>query len=355
MPEGRPVFWFKCEGIGGIPVASKAVKKTRVVCISHKEDMDGIGSASLVRQATGAEVILVDYVGQMDALRSVAADLTLKSLHICDLGTSKANEEEFVEILLGLRKRHVRVMYIDHHDLAEDTLDALASAGVKIVHNVDECTAVQAHQTFKRRLPVDSSFIAACSAITDYMDGPEHPAAHRLLQMYDRQFVMISATVMTYNIVGHQKDPDYLQYLVDCLTSLKFPHEIPDSFEHARLQVERLAGVMAKVKAGYRKMRNLAHMEITDAGASGAVNFVLGLSGKDVGVAYKERTDYGNYAVSIRGSSECDAHLGRIVNRLSSSMGGSGGGHSRACGALIPKSKIKAFLRDLNRELEGLV
>ena len=31
------------------------VKKTRTVCISHKEDMDGIGSAALVRQATGAE------------------------------------------------------------------------------------------------------------------------------------------------------------------------------------------------------------------------------------------------------------------------------------------------------------
>ena len=70
-------------------------------------------------------------------------------------------------------------------------------------------------------------------------------------------------------------------------------------------------------------------MEITDSGASGAVNFVLGLSGKEVGVAYKERTDYGIYAVSVRGSKTCKVHLGKLVNRLSTEFGGSGGGTER--------------------------
>ena len=328
-----------------------AVKKSRIVCISHKEDMDGIGSAALVRQATGAEAVLVDYVGQMDKLREVAADPALKSLHICDLGTSKRHEEEFVRILVRLRKRHVKVVYIDHHDLSDDIIGQLESAKVKVVHDVGECTAVQVYHAYKRRLPADSSFIAACSAITDYME--DRPRAARLLHMYDRQFAMISATVMTYNIVGRQKEPEYLLYLVDCLTELKFPHQIPESFESARLQVERLAGIMDKVKYGYKRMRNLAYMEITDAGASGAVNFVLGLSGKDVGVAYKERTEQGNYAVSIRGSPDCAVHLGRLVNPLAASLGGSGGGHDRACGALIPKSKIKAFLREMNKLLDA--
>ena len=332
-------------------MSRSTVKKSRIVCISHKEDMDGIGSAALVRQATGAEAVLVDYVGQMDKIREVAADPTLKSLHICDLGTSKRHEEEFVQILLDLRKRHVRVVYIDHHDLSDDIIARLESAKVKVVHDIGECTAVQVYHTYKRRLPANSSFIAACSAITDYME--DRPKAARLLHMYDRQFAMISATVMTYNIVGRQKEPEYLLYLVDCLTELKFPHQIPESFESARLQVERLAGIMEKVKVGYKRMRNLAYMEITDAGASGAVNFVLGLSGKDVGVAYKERTEQGNYTVSIRGSPYCMVHLGRLVNPLATSMGGSGGGHDRACGALIPKSKIKAFLRELNNLLDA--
>ena len=97
--------------------------------------------------------------------------------------------------------------------------------------------------------------------------------------------------------------------------------------------------------------KNLAHMEVLDSGASGAVNFVLGFSGKDVGVAYKERVDKGIYAVSVRGSPSCKTHLGRLVSSISGEIGGSGGGHDKACGAVIPKGKIKEFLKKMNSEL----
>ena len=156
---------------------------------------------------------------------------------------------------------------------------------------------------------------------------------------------------MTYNIVGHQKDPDYLLYLVDELSESKYPHEIPNSYEFAQLQVEKLASIVAKVKENMKLKKNLGYMEITDSGASGAVNFVLGLSGKDVGVAYKERVDYGVYAVSVRGSKQCKIHLGRLVNKITTEIGGSGGGHDKACGASIPKNKITKFLNTLNSAL----
>ena len=86
-------------------------------------------------------------------------------------------------------------------------------------------------------------------------------------------------------------------------------------------------------------------MEVLDSGASGAVNFVLGFSGKDVGIAYKERVDKGIYAVSVRGSPSCKTHLGRLVSSVSSKLGGSGGGHDKACGAVIPKDKIVVISR----------
>ena len=92
-------------------------------------------------------------------------------------------------------------------------------------------------------------------------------------------------------------------------------------------------------------------MEVLDSGASGAVNFVLGFSGKDVGIAYKERVDRGIYAVSIRGSSSCKIHLGRLVSSVSAKLGGYGGGHDRACGAVIPKNNLKKFLREMNSQL----
>jgi RecJ-like exonuclease len=32
-------------------------------------------------------------------------------------------------------------------------------------------------------------------------------------------------------------------------------------------------------------------------------------------------------------------------------LGGSGGGHDKACGAVVPKDKIKKFVREMNSRL----
>ena len=108
---------------------------------------------------------------------------------------------------------------------------------------------------------------------------------------------------------------------------------------------------MLKVRKSMKISKNLAHMEVLDSGASGAVNFVLGFSGKNVGIAYKERVDKGIYAVSVRGSPSCKTHLGRLVSSIAAELSGSGGGHDKACGAVIPKNKIKKFLREMNLRL----
>jgi RecJ-like exonuclease len=324
-------------------------KRTKVICLSHKEDADGISSAALIREAFGGDSVLVDYPGQMDALESIKNDEKLKTLFICDLGLSNKNQDDFVKILSELRKKKVSITYIDHHDLDKKILKQLEKIKVKLIHDTNECTTVQVYSAYKSKLSQHAPFVAACAAITDYME--DRPLGSKLLQIYDRQFALVNATVLTFNIVGHQKDPDYLLYLVEELADSKYPHELPNTFEFAQIQVGKLASMIGKVKKSMKMMKNLAYMEVLDSGASGAVNFVLGLSGKDVGVAYKERVDHGIYAVSVRGSKSCKIHLGRIVNPLATKLGGSGGGHDKACGAVIPKPKIKLFLKEFNAKI----
>ena len=332
-----------------ILVNTKKSRRTKTICVSHKEDADGISSAALIKQVFGGDCVLVDYPGMMDALELLRNDQSLKKLFICDLGLNKQNTEPFVSLLTELIRKRVSVTYIDHHDLDSKIIAKLKKIKVKLIHNTTECTAVLVYDTFRKKLPEHSSFIATCAAITDYME--ERPIATKLLQMYDRQFALINATVLTYNIVGHQKDLDYLLYLVDELSESKYPHEIPNAFEFAQIQVGKLAEMISKVKKSMKILKNLAYMEIVDAGASGAVNFVLGLSGKHVGIAYKERVDNGIYAVSVRGSRSCKVHLGRLVSTLADELGGSGGGHDKACGAVIPKNEIKKFLQKMNSQL----
>ena len=324
-------------------------KRTKILCISHQEDADGISSAALIKQAFGGDTILVDYPGMTDVLESLRNDEKLQKLFICDLGLNKQINDTFVDLLTELRKRRISVTYVDHHDIDPKIISKLKKIKVKLIHNTSECTSVLVYDTFKKKLSEHSAFVAACGAITDYMENK--PIASKLLQMYDRQFALVNATVLTYNIVGHQKDPDYLLYLVDELSESKFLHEIPNTYEFAQIQVGKLADIMSKVRKSMKISKNLAHMEVLDSGASGAVNFVLGFSGKNVGIAYKERTDKGIYAVSVRGSPSCKTHLGRLVSSVTAKIGGSGGGHDKACGAVIPKDKLKKFLYEMNSQL----
>ena len=326
-------------------------KRTKILCVSHKEDADGISSAALIKQAFGGDTILVDYPGMMDELEALRNDVKLKKLFICDVGLNKQTNDSFVDLLTELRKKRISVTYVDHHDIDPKVTTKLKKIKVNLIHDISECTAVLVYDAFKKKLSEHSTFIAACGAITDYMEN--RPIASKLLQMYDRQFALVNATVLTYNIVGHQKDPDYLLYLVDELSESKFPHELPNTYEFAQIQVGKLAEIMSKVRKSMKVSKNLAHMEVLDSGASGAVNFVLGFSGKDVGIAYKERTDKGIYAVSVRGSSSCKTHLGRLVSSIAGKVGGSGGGHDKACGAVIPKDKMKKFLQEMDSRLSN--
>jgi len=327
----------------------KKQQRTKIICVSHKEDADGISSAALIKQAFGGDSVLVDYPGMVDALELLRNDKKLKKLFICDLGLNKQINDNFVELLTELRKKRVSVTYIDHHDIDSKVITKLKKIKVKLIHDISECTSVLVYDTFKKKLSEHSSFIAACGAITDYMENK--PVASKLLQMYDRQFALVNATVLTYNIVGHQKDPDYLLYLVDELSESKFPHQIPNTYEFAQIQVGKLGEIMSNVRKSMKVSKNLAHMEVLDSGACGAVNFVLGFSGKDVGIAYKERVDKGIYAVSVRGSPSCKTHLGRLLSSVAADLGGSGGGHDKACGAVIPKRKMKKFLQEMNSRL----
>ena len=68
------------------------IKKSKIVCVSHREDCDGISSAALIKQAFGGETILTDYPGMMDDMEPLRNDESLKELYICDLGLNKKNE-----------------------------------------------------------------------------------------------------------------------------------------------------------------------------------------------------------------------------------------------------------------------
>ena len=68
------------------------------------------------------------------------------------------------------------------------------------------------------------------------------------------------------------------------------------------------------------------------------------------------QTDEGGLKISLRCSrllSYDGIHFGNIIRDISAEVGGTGGGHSMACGAYIPIDKKQEFLERFNIELKG--
>jgi RecJ-like exonuclease len=184
-------------------------------------------------------------------------------------------------------------------------------------------------------------------ALTDYMEGK--PIATGLVSRYDRQFLMLEATSMSYMISASQKNEEFLGKIVDTLAEMKYPHDLKGGFELAERYAKKVANAVETIQQAIVKLDNLAHAPSTvDLSSSMVVNFVLGSTGKPAAMVYKLKEDIGSYVVSIRGSKECKVHLGRLVNEVVTDLGGSGGGHDRACGAVVPKDRLQKFIKTLD-------
>src|SRR5919109_47421 len=322
------------------------------VCISHKEDVDGICSATLVKSAFDiSKVILVDYANLISKLEKVVAALdNIELLFICDLGLSKKNEQKFAQLLDKITSAGAEVIYIDHHDISKETVQILKKAGVTLIHTVEECTSIQVYTKYKKKLPDHAAFFAAMGALTDYMENK--PLASAIVSRFDRQFLMLESTALSYMISSNQNDDPFLIKMVETLAKMKYPHDLKGGFDMAEKFAKKVANAVDSIQGSVVKLDNLAYApSAADLSSSMVVNFVLGSSGKPAAMVYKPKDDVKSYVVSIRGSADCNVHLGRLTNDIASELGGSGGGHDKACGAVIPKDNLQKFVEILNRKI----
>ena len=322
------------------------------VCISHKEDVDGICSAAVVKAAFDiSKVILVDYANLISRLEKTAAILdNIEQLFICDLGLSKKNEQKFAELLDRIVSAGTEVIYIDHHDISKETLHTLKKADVTLIRTIEECTSMQAYTKYKKKLPEHAAFLAAMGALTDYMENK--PLASAIVSRFDRQFLMLESTALSYMISANQHDDAFLIKIVETLSKMKYPHDIKGGFEIAEKFAKKVANAVESMRESVVKLDNLAHAASSvELSSSMVVNFVLGSSGKPVAMVYKLKDDIKSYVLSIRASADCKVHLGRLTNEFASELGGSGGGHDRACGAVIPKANLQKFIETLNKKI----
>src|ERR1044071_5639748 len=109
---------------------------SRIVCLSHKEDVDGISSAALIKAAfkTKSVIVLVDYANIIQNLQklalSSATERRTDRFFVCDLGIKKKKEGKILENFGKICSSGAKGTYNDPHDLSMETALALKKLGV---------------------------------------------------------------------------------------------------------------------------------------------------------------------------------------------------------------------------------
>ena len=310
-------------------------------------------SAALLQKALKVKnIFLADYPSLLNVLDIVISicskNKKFSRVFICDLGLNKKNQDLFIEKLQVLISNNVQIVYIDHHYLEDQLKDTLKKIGVRLIHNIEECTSVQIYYLCKNKLNSKYSFYASAAALTDYMESK--PMASIMVSKYDRTFLMLESCFLSYIISSSQKNIDFLKYVSKSISIFKLPHEIKNGFYLVKQFSDKISNALDVIEPQIIKMNNIAYLQHDlDLASSMIVNFVLGLSGKQVGIAFKLKDNINSYVLSIRGSKDCSYHLGKIVNELTSDLNGSGGGHDKACGAVIPEEKLELFLKKFDK------
>ena len=316
------------------------------VCISHNRDMDGIVSAALIRNLTQCDVLLTDYEQMIKTLESVEiAD----SIYICDLGLTEETETLFHQQLNRLKK-NADICYIDHHRLSEKSLKTITSSGIRVVHSTEDCASVLIYQLHKDKLPKQAALLAACSAVTDDIECGS--LTKNILQRYDRDLILFEASVLSYAIAARGDDEKFLMHTVEELSKIRFPHQIGHLCEYASEYADRMLDLCNKIAQEGSKTKNIAHISTKERSLGSVANLLVGEFEVPVGIAYRYKADTDKYIVSLRSSGGLTHHLGELTARVSSVVGGLGGGHPNASGAVIPRMKLNDFLEIFDRELE---
>ena len=135
------------------------------ICISHKEDVDGIVSAALLQKGLKVRnLFLVDYPNLLNCLDYVISicskDKNFTRVFICDVGLNMKNQFLFLEKLNILVSNNIEVVYIDHHYLEPEIKIKITKMGIKLVHDINECTSVQIYYLLRNRFDKVFSFFS---------------------------------------------------------------------------------------------------------------------------------------------------------------------------------------------------
>lgn len=319
------------------------------VCLSHKEDPDGIISAVLIKQLFSSNVFLTDYGDLMNTLRSIIKNYTFKQIFICDLALKLSNVDEFFKLLSIIKQNGTKIWFIDHHMLPDELKKKFEELGVMLLHLETDCTSAIIYENFKDNLKKNAELLVACACITDGMENGS--IAQRVLRNNEKMFTLLNSALIWYGVKQNQNKLKELQKILSSLSSGKLPFEIITKIDSFRSLLSNEFKLNEYVENGTKHYKNFNCLKIHDGKLSNFATRLLLGSEKAICLVHKD-FDNGSAQELVILSSKKNKNLGLITNILSGKFHGSGGGDPKKSAAIIPTENFNDFLNSLDSELE---
>lgn len=314
------------------------LEKTLTV-LSHG-DSDGVVSASLVKAAMkesydNVRIFFTHPVGLYEDFKEFAKG----DVVILDIAVSESHALQIAKLF---RKYRGNIIYIDHHppplSISLKELDA------EIVREDEDVSASElTFKRFQESLPEDYDRVALYGAIGDYADTTNWVITH--MQKWDKRQIYFEAGVLVQGLEGSRRMHDFKRHVVDHLSKNNRPSQLSELIVRALIQVVNNEELYHWVKANVKTAGSVAYV-IDPPGSLGvAATYSLGITGAKIGLSAESRGDY--LVMSLR-TYKGIIDLNKALRKITSYIGGCGGGHPTAAGARIPREKLHTLIEELN-------
>jgi len=272
-------------------------------------------------------------------MERVLADVprALDWLVVADLGL-----DEKQDVISRLPKVARHVFYVDHHSLSLPSKRALLKAKVIVRHSLKDCASVLVWDSLRHQLPQGAISLAAYGAVTDPPTSGH--LTREVLLKTSWNLDAYEGHLLALALSSHKCTNSFREDVVKGLASLQLPHEMSSLRRLADQQAARMVKIQKQL---FDRARVRGRVAIARAGrlALGATaELLLGVPNVVASVVYNSVGSSPRRRISVRGTDECNQHLGKLMLKIARKLGGAGGGHMLAAGAIVPSSRLVDFL-----------
>ena len=324
-------------------------EKQDVICLSHREDPDGIVSAVLIKHLFNAEIYLVDYAELLIELKKIAKNKNLSKLFICDFSITPNIQSEFMVLLEDLSKQNIPITYFDHHKISNELRQKLNELKIDLINSETDCSSAIIFNHHEKNIEPYFTFLTSCASITDNLENG--PIGKKIISKYEKMYLYLNSSILWFHIRNNQNNPSKLYQIVDNLADKKSPYEILDDYSSLKSHLKILENKYVNIQKNTISFENFNCIEISDGKFSDNADKLLATSNKNISLVYKKNNKDMSVDLVILSNDESEKNLGSVINSISKKFNGAGGGDKRKSAAVIPQKYFENFLNELDSNL----